>query len=233
MIPADEEGAGNERGRPTEQELPVVTLKSRAISVGLDDAAPSRNGGAFTPATHPQEGFLVRNRWWVLAGSIFASALALVLAWFMLFHDTSKKEAVELLVVPSGSVSGLSADVGNATSVAGFNRVARSVSRANSAVESARSAAQDLRNEEVRIQTLSLLDAESALLDAYGDLDSVTRLRSLDAGDVARKIERRADDVEEAVMRLQSLRLEEAPHPYPDRRYLRAAVRSTSNQLGE
>lgn len=212
--------------------LPVVTLKSQAISVSVDDDLPTTSGGAIAPAQHPQEPFLVRHRWWVLGGSIAAAVLALILAWFMLFHDTSKSEAVELLIVPSARVSAISADVGNATSVAGFNRAAKSVARARSTVDTARATAQQLSNDEVRVQTLALLDAEDGLLDAYGDLDSITRMQSAEAETVAEKIDRSVEDVDDAVVRLQALQLEEAPRPYPDRRSLSAAVRATGNQLG-
>ncbi|MGH2958232.1 MAG: hypothetical protein ACRDKE_01390 [Solirubrobacterales bacterium] len=229
---SEDQGASGSGGSDqTDEALPVVTLKSQAVSVSLDDVGPAV-GAAVTPAPHPTEPFLVRHRWWVLGGSIVVAVLALVLAWFLLFHDTSKSEAVEVLIVPSSRVSAISADVGNATSVAGFNRASKSVPRARRTIETARQTSLQIRDDQVRSQTLALLDSEDALLDAYGELDSVDRLRSLESADVAEKIDDAADEVDDAVASLKSLALDEAPRPYPDERSIKSAVRSTGSQMG-
>lgn len=226
----DESSNGNEGGT-ADKSLPVVTLKSQAVSVTIDDYAPVQ-GGPVLPAAHPTEPFLVRHRWWVLGASVVVAILALVLAWFLLFHDTSKDDAVQLLIVPSARVSAISSDVGNSTSVAGFNRAAKSVPRARTTIDTARQSAQQIQDAQVRTQTLSLLDSEDALLDAYGELDSVERLRSIESAEVAEKISDSAEEVDDAVGALQALKLEEAPRPYPDGRSINSAVRATGSQMG-
>jgi hypothetical protein len=214
-------------------ELPVITLKSRGVSVDMNEDYAPAVGDAVTPAPHPDEPFMVRHKWWVLGGAIAIALLAIVLVYLLLFRDTSKDQAVTILIDPSARVSNISADVGNATSVAAFNRAVSSVSRGQSAVDSAKQTAQQISNDEVRAATLALLDAEDQLLAAYDDLGSLNRLHGDAASEASGNVNDAADEVQHAVSQLQAQQLEEAPHPYPNLRYVNGAVRSLEHQLGD
>jgi hypothetical protein len=45
-------------------ELPVITLKSRGVSVDMNEDYAPAVGDAVTPAPHPDEPFMVRHKWW-------------------------------------------------------------------------------------------------------------------------------------------------------------------------
>lgn len=231
--PHDDQLEGEEFEDGESGDLPVITLKSRDVSVALDAPAARRERAPVTPAPHPEEPFMVRHRWWLLGGAIALAVLAVVLVYLLLFRDTSKSQAVEVLIEPSAAVTNISADVGNSTSVAAFNRAARSVSRAQASVDAARQSAQEISDDQVRAQTLALLDAEDALLSAYDDLGSVNRLESSASADAADQVDEKADEVGRAVAALQALGLEEAPHPYPNLRYVSGAVHSLNRQMGD
>lgn len=212
-------------------ELPVITLKSRGVSVDMNDEAPLASQPV-TPVAHPDEPFLVRHKWWVLGAAIAIALLAILLVYLLLFRDTSKKQAVTILIDPSARVSNISADVGNATTVASFNRAVNSVSRAQSAVDTAKQSAQQLSNDEVRAATLALLEAEDELLAAYDDLGSLNRLGGDSATEAAERVDDAADDLESAVSQLKVQELEEAPRPYPNLRLINGAVRTLEQRTG-
>ncbi|MBJ7458387.1 MAG: hypothetical protein JHD02_04285 [Thermoleophilaceae bacterium] len=206
-------------------DVAVITLKSRGVTVDMN-AEAEPGGESVTPAPHPDEPFLVRHKWWVLGGAIAIALLAIVLVYLLLFRDTSKSQAVTILIDPSARVSNISADVGNATTVAAFNRAVSSVSRAQSAVDSAKQSAQQIGNDEVRAGTLALLGAEDELLDAYDNLGSLNRLSGDAASEATETVDDAADAVQRAVSNLQTQELEEAPHPYPNLRLVNGAVRT-------
>lgn len=222
------EHQGDETG-----DLPLITLKSRGVSVEIDDVP--RHAGAgdpFTPAPHPDEPFLERHKWWVLGAAVATALLAAALVLVLFFSDSSKSQAVEVLISPARRVDAIDADVGNTASIAGFNRIGDRVGRVQAALSSARQQAQLIGNDEVRAATLGLLAAEDSLMTTFDDLAAINRPKSSAAKSIVDDAKDREREIKSAIARLNEIGLEVTPSPYPSERELNRAVDSLRDQLG-
>lgn len=220
----------------SQDEPAVITLKSRDVSVVVSDDSvqkQSRNGGVpVTPAPHPDEPFLERYKWWVLGGAIAAAVLAIGLVAFLFLSDSSKSQSADVLLEPARRVDAINADIGNTTSIAGFNRAGDRVGRVQTELSGAQQQAQLIDNDEVRAATLGLLAAEDQLMTAYDDLASIHNPGSSASRDIYEDAKDAKRQIITTIDRLKVIGLEEAPSPYPNSRNLDRAVKSLKVQLG-
>lgn len=213
----------------------MITLKSKAVSMPVSNqpiqhvpAQQPISGGmappmqTVQPAAHPEESFLVKNRWIVLGGAVLLAILLVALTW-LIFADSSRNKSAELLVSTAPRVDAVSADVASAIQVRGFQRASRRADTALPKIEQAKIDAQQISDGEIRQATITLLDAEREYMNAVQGLGSIRRVGDDQFVSSADEVDDAARSVDSAVRAMAQFELAADPTPYPNRRSLRAA----------
>lgn len=217
----------------------VIELKSSGVTIPLDETElPAIRPGGFDPVQpvpHPNQSFFERYKLWLLIGGAALSCVLLLLLLLLIFHDSSRSEASRLLVAPATRVSSISDNVSSSPSIARFNQIGhRETARVRNSVSKARVKAQQIGNDEVRMATLALLNAEDELLNAYHDLGNVYRGHTRQGREVTRDVQGAVRGIDSEVSKLKSLEVNQSElrSPYPDEAKLNAAVDRLKRLLG-
>lgn len=177
-----------------------------------------------------EQTFLSRNKYWIALGA--GLGLVFVLLLYLLLHDSSKSQAAQLLVRPANELGNISSQVANSPSLDQLNKIGDRTARFQGIVDRAQLKAAKISNDEVRVATIALLDAENDALRAYQGLDDVGRPGSPRALKVIDRTKRAVRDIKIRISALKLLELDETLSPYPRESLLNRALRRLESLLG-
>lgn len=206
---------------------PTITIKSKGLTVpvprdqGAAAGSPPHAGGlvprgqVVQPQAHPEESFLVRNRWYVLVGSIVL-ALLLIGGTAFLLADRSKKVAAEILVRPAAQFDTVTATLADSKRPRSFSLAGRRARNLLGDFGAAKSRVDsEVKGDDVRKASTELLEAQLQYLNAAKGMRGVTEIDSPRFLNAERRIRRASGRVRSAVTDLKKFELPDTPTPYP------------------
>lgn len=209
---------------PAEPEEFEITLKSRGVTVSLDAEEPDaptivqepapraaapvkpRQQAASPPAKIPpagvappesQDPFHVRHQKWLIAVCII-SAVLLLIAIFFIVKSFTTPESEKIAVSANGIMDPINDDAADADKLTDFRGVARTARIARPKLADLQQRAKEVGGGEERVAIVALLDAQTALLNAYAGMADLRKNNLKPVDNLTDQADNAASDIKAA-----------------------------------
>jgi hypothetical protein len=203
---------------------PTSVLPPTAPYGGPPAVPPGAQPPVALPAPTPEEPFVVRNRWRILAAAVVFAVLVAGAILLIVLNDGGKDKAATVLSSSAQEVDRVNTAASQATRLDGLQAAGREANVALNVLGQARTQAADIGGDSASFAVLQVLDAEETYLQAVARLEEMTRRRVGQWRQIRSDMENGQSRIASAAIAVQELGLDEPPPLLPSSPDIDAAI---------